>query len=536
MGCIPANVISSIDPSCGYDKGGITRVWVSLLEGNGVDVFGWVDGYTGYSFVEDGATDTRHLDMDSIALTPEAAAALGSDATTFAEIGINKNGTSSSFTESMEATNGYGLFDISIECEIPNMNIKSNPTVAKMSNPRYEYVAIIETRARDSEFRSTYHFVGRDGGLSFEKVTGETGSEKSSKNRYLMTLKGLEPELSYIVKTDSSFSYGLLPAPIAIIDPNSDISTSVLVSADFVADKTSVFEGDKVSFTDLSTASPNSWNWNFGDGNTSTTQNGANTYASAGSYDVSLAASNDYTIDTEIKASYINVAAKNFVQIGTWSQPSVNSLASINSSPLQRIELDLDGGSIYGNDGVAQNLVANFSDSSGSGDAFLWAPNPSNLTIFTSVGDCITVDLDAVASTYTGLQSIYSDYATGSISCLNNIGGALVVDTDFDGAIDFDLWDSSVSYGNLSFRNGAFTSTLPSWAGDIPTLFSLEIRPDVLMNQADVDVLLVKLSEANWSTQLGKNVKILGSSEPPSAGGAGAIALLNSLGVTVTTN
>lgn len=536
MACLPNNIIREVDHSCGYSKGGVTRIWVSLLEGNGVDVFGWLDGYDGYTFVDNKTTGVRYLDMDSLSLTSEASSALGADGSTFVEIKFNDRDGETKFNEVLErGEDGYGFYEISIDVEIPNMNYISNPSVAQITDGAVDFVAIVETNALGDRFRSTYHFLGRENGLRFIRVEGDTGGSLQDRNVYKLRMSGYEKELSYLVKTDPTFKYGGIPAPIAIIDPNSDISTSVLVSADFVADKTSIFQGDKVSFTDLSTASPNSWNWNFGDGNTSTAQNVANIYNLAGSYDVSLASANDYTIDTEVKASYINVAPKNLVQIGTWSEPSVNSLASINSSPLQRIELIFDGGSTYGDNGLAQNLSTNLTDS-GSGDAFLWAPNPSNLTIFTSVGDCILVDLDAVSSAYTGLQSLYADYATGSVACLNNIGGALVVNEDFDGTINFDLWDSSVSYGNLSFRGGEFTSTLPSWAGDTPTLLSLEIRPDVLMSQADVDNLLVKLSEANWSTQIGKKVKILGSAEPPSAGGAGAIALLNSLGVTVTTN
>ena len=43
--------------------------------------------------------------------------------------------------------------------------------------------------------------------------------------------------------------------------------------ADFIADKTNIFEGETVIFTDQSLDSPNSWLWDFGDGGTSTDQN-----------------------------------------------------------------------------------------------------------------------------------------------------------------------------------------------------------------------------------------------------------------------
>ena len=51
--------------------------------------------------------------------------------------------------------------------------------------------------------------------------------------------------------------------------------------------------GLTVVFTDTSTGDPDQWLWDFGDGNTSTQQNPAHTYAEEGSYVVTLTATND---------------------------------------------------------------------------------------------------------------------------------------------------------------------------------------------------------------------------------------------------
>ncbi|TMI62931.1 MAG: PKD domain-containing protein [Bacteroidetes bacterium] len=54
--------------------------------------------------------------------------------------------------------------------------------------------------------------------------------------------------------------------------------------------------GNSISFTDQSTAANatvNSWQWDFGDGNTSTVQNPSHTYAAAGSYTVTLKVGTD---------------------------------------------------------------------------------------------------------------------------------------------------------------------------------------------------------------------------------------------------
>jgi gliding motility-associated-like protein len=46
--------------------------------------------------------------------------------------------------------------------------------------------------------------------------------------------------------------------------------------------------GVPTNFSDLSTGPPSSWNWTFGNGNTSTIQNPSNTYTAAGTYTVTL--------------------------------------------------------------------------------------------------------------------------------------------------------------------------------------------------------------------------------------------------------
>jgi uncharacterized repeat protein (TIGR02543 family) len=78
--------------------------------------------------------------------------------------------------------------------------------------------------------------------------------------------------------------------------------------ADFIASSTSVVVGETVNFTDLSTNTPTSWSWNFGDSGTSTSQNPGHSYNAVGAYTVSLTATNAVGSDTETKTNYINVA------------------------------------------------------------------------------------------------------------------------------------------------------------------------------------------------------------------------------------
>lgn len=61
-----------------------------------------------------------------------------------------------------------------------------------------------------------------------------------------------------------------------------------------------------VNFTDQSSNSPTSWSWTFGDGGTSTAQNPSHDYTVAGTYTVSLTATNAYGSDTHTKTNYIS--------------------------------------------------------------------------------------------------------------------------------------------------------------------------------------------------------------------------------------
>ena len=60
-----------------------------------------------------------------------------------------------------------------------------------------------------------------------------------------------------------------------------------------------------VCFTDQSTGGPTSWNWDFGDVNSSTQQNPCYTYTTIGQYTVSLTVSGPCGSDTEIKQDYV---------------------------------------------------------------------------------------------------------------------------------------------------------------------------------------------------------------------------------------
>jgi len=74
-----------------------------------------------------------------------------------------------------------------------------------------------------------------------------------------------------------------------------------------------------ITFTDQSINGVNSWLWDFGDGNTSTLEDPVHTYASNGTYTVTLIVTNAYGSDTLEKVNYITISAPD-VPVGVDAQ------------------------------------------------------------------------------------------------------------------------------------------------------------------------------------------------------------------------
>jgi PKD repeat protein len=88
------------------------------------------------------------------------------------------------------------------------------------------------------------------------------------------------------------------------------ITASEMVAApvaSFVSSATTGTSPLTIQFTDSSTNIPTSWVWSFGDGGTSTVQHPSHIYTTAGSYTVTLTATNAGGSNTVSQASYITV-------------------------------------------------------------------------------------------------------------------------------------------------------------------------------------------------------------------------------------
>ena len=103
--------------------------------------------------------------------------------------------------------------------------------------------------------------------------------------------------------------YAFNEEPHAPIRAGYTTANSLAPVADFEVNKTSIYAGETVDFTDISKYSPTSWNWTFNGGtpSASTVKNPSVTYNTAGNYSVTLAVANSVGNNTKTKTDFITV-------------------------------------------------------------------------------------------------------------------------------------------------------------------------------------------------------------------------------------
>jgi PKD repeat protein len=167
-----------------------------------------------------------------------------------------------------------------------------------------------ETHTQDGVYFSD------NGGASFVKVQDLPGASYTNNTWYsfnldvdaLASANGLSMSSTFVIKFQQYDNYMITTDGHAFDDISVTSSVPPPPVAEFVGSPTSGVRPLTVNFTDQSTGSPTSWSWTFGDGGTSTSQNPSHQYTAAGTYTVSLTATNAYGNDTETKTNYITVA------------------------------------------------------------------------------------------------------------------------------------------------------------------------------------------------------------------------------------
>ncbi len=179
---------------------------------------------------------------------------------------------------------------------------ENQPPTCKITSPTNGQIitkgatVIISVEANDS-----------DGSIT-EVLFAISGVEKGSASSYPYNYNWSTNNESigfYAIKTTSVDNNGSITSDeiiVTIVENGGNVPV-----VDFLANITNGNAPLSVSFTDQSANNPTTWQWNFGDGGTSTQQSPSHTFNNAGTYSVTLTSTNEYGSDTETKSGYITV-------------------------------------------------------------------------------------------------------------------------------------------------------------------------------------------------------------------------------------
>lgn len=178
------------------------------------------------------------------------------------------------------------------------VNVNLTPGFGSSTYEEYWKIWIDYNNDKDFDDSGELVFSGNGSSAVSGSFTVNSGATGTTRMRVTMKYNGAPTaceSFDYGEVEDYTVTFGTTP-----VDPP---------VADFSASATTISVGETVSFTDLSTNDPTAWNWAFegGDPSSSTAQNPSVSYNTAGTYEVSLTATNEGGEDTETKSAYITV-------------------------------------------------------------------------------------------------------------------------------------------------------------------------------------------------------------------------------------
>lgn len=186
-------------------------------------------------------------------------------------------------------------------------------------------VTVDWTASTDAVGVASYR-VSRDGTVVADAVTDGTSFVDG----------GVAASTEYGYTVSAVDAAGNRSAESAVASVTTPAATAPAPSASFTATPTSGQVPLTVAFQDTSTGSPTSWSWDFGDGGTSTEQNPSHEYTAAGTYSVTLRATNDAGAGTSAPQT-ISVAAEpsqaTGITVGASSQSGSSTAGSTVTIP-----------------------------------------------------------------------------------------------------------------------------------------------------------------------------------------------------------
>ncbi|MFH1698998.1 MAG: PKD domain-containing protein, partial [Candidatus Zixiibacteriota bacterium] len=204
------------------------------------------------------------------------------------------------------------------------------------------------------------------------------------------------------------------------------VSEDIIVNdliADFSGTPTAGLDPLSVQFTDLSSGSPTSWLWEFGDGNTSAQQHPNHVYYSHGIYTVKLTVTNSLGSDDKTEGSYIHVDESYTDMLTTmvdfearpgfdihflvyWGNmgvaPGDNCVIQIPLDPYLNVydvwDLSVGHSSYSGYDIVGNTLILNLGTVEPTGYSWDYVRVFANLSEFTPIGYFLPFPIDISTS------------------------------------------------------------------------------------------------------------------------------------------
>lgn len=165
--------------------------------------------------------------------------------------------------------------------------------------------------------------------------------------------------------------------------------------------------GLTVNFTDTSGGSPDNWTWDFGDGNTDTTQNPQHTFGNTGTFNVCLIINNACGADTHCNNVSVTCAAPNANYTG---QATGLSVAFTNTS-ISGVTWFWDFGD--GDTSVMEHPIHTY-DTTGTYTACLIANNPCGTDTFCQqVSVTVIPPVSLFGYQVTGTTVMFSDSSSG---------------------------------------------------------------------------------------------------------------------------
>jgi len=227
-----------------------------------------------------------------------------------------------------------GVYDVTLTASNPSMTNSrtKNQYITVLSIPKADFVADKTRGGSPLTVMFTDKSLNTPTAWAWNFGDGSTSTEQNPMHTY--TTLG-----TYTVTLTASNKDGQDIATKA-----NYIVTTLSPEAEFTASRQIGKAPFVVEFTDLSTNSPTSWKWDFGDGTTSSEQNPRHIYLSEGAYDVSLTATNQYGSDTMFKtgtssAAVVTVAPSESTVAPTQAPVAVATTAAASAKPTTQAPL-----------------------------------------------------------------------------------------------------------------------------------------------------------------------------------------------------